>query len=56
MKAATAITRVNFRNVLFLTDFSEPSEAAVPFVSAIARAYGSQTLVLNVLLPDPLLY
>lgn len=56
MKAATAITRVNFRNVLFLTDFSEPSEAAVPFVSAIARAYGSKTLVLNVLLPDPLLY
>ena len=56
MKAATATTRVNFHNVLFLTDFSEPSEAAVPFLTAVARAYGSRTFVLNVLLPDPLLY
>lgn len=56
MKAATATTRVNFHNVLFLTDFSEPSEAAVPFLTAVARAYGSKTFVLNVLLPDPLLY
>jgi nucleotide-binding universal stress UspA family protein len=56
MKAATATTRVSFRNVLFLTDFSEPSERALPFAIGIARAYGSRTFVLHVLQPDPLLY
>lgn len=56
MKAATAVSRVSFRNVLFLTDFSEPSEAALPFAIGIARAYGSKTFVLHVLQPDPLLY
>lgn len=56
MKAATAVQRVKFRNVLFLTDFSEPSEAALPFAVGIARAYGSKTFVLHVLQPDALLY
>ena len=56
MKAATATTRVSFRNVLFLTDFSQPSEGALPFAMAIARAYGSKVSVLHVLQPDPLLY
>ena len=52
MKAAVATPRVSFRNVLFLTDFSEPSEAALPFAIGIARAYGSKTLVLHVLQPS----
>ena len=56
MKAVTATTRVSFRNVLFLTDFSQPSEGALPFAMAIARAYGSKISVLHVLQPDPLLY
>lgn len=60
MKAAVATAvatkRVTFKNVLLLTDFSEPSEAALPFASAIARAFGTKTFVLHVLMPDPLLY
>lgn len=56
MKAATATARISFRNLLFLTDFSEPSEAALPFAMSIARAYGAKTFVLHVLQPDPLLY
>ncbi len=56
MKAATASARVTFKNVLFLTDFSEPSEAALPFAISIARAYGSKMFVLHVLLPNPVLY
>jgi nucleotide-binding universal stress UspA family protein len=56
MKAAEASARVTLKNILFLTDFSEPSEAALPFAIGIARAYGSKTFVLHVLRPDPLLY
>lgn len=56
MKTAVASARVTFKNLLFLTDFSEPSEAALPFAISIARAYGSNTFVLHVLMPDPLLY
>ena len=55
-RVSAAGTRINFRNILFLTDFSEPSEAALPFAMGIARAYGAKTFALNVLRPDPLLY
>ena len=56
MKSTIATPRVSFRNVLFLTDFSEPSEAALPFAIGIARAYGSKTFVLHVLQPNPMVY
>lgn len=56
MKAAEASARVTLQNVLFLTDFSQPSEAALPFAVGIARAYGAKIFVLHVLRPDPLLY
>ena len=56
MKAAVANARVTFKNLLFLTDFSGPSETALPFAIGIARAYGANTFALHVLMPDPLLY
>lgn len=56
MKAAVASPRVTFKNTLLLTDFSEASEAALPFAAAIARAFDAKTFVLHVLMPDPLLY
>jgi nucleotide-binding universal stress UspA family protein len=56
MKAAEASARVTLQNVLFLTDFSEPSEAALPFAIGIARAYGAKIFALHVLRPDPMLY
>jgi len=56
MKAVQAVAPVSFRNILFLTDFSEPSEAALPFAAGIARAYGSKIFALHVLQPEALLY
>jgi nucleotide-binding universal stress UspA family protein len=44
-------TRISVRNILYLTDFSEPSEAALPFAVAIARDYGASVYALHVLTP-----
>lgn len=56
MKTAGANTRVTLKNVLFLTDFSEPSEAALPFAVAIAREYDARVHALHVLTPTPYRY
>lgn len=47
---------IRLKNILFLTDFSEPSEAALPFAAAIARGYGAKTYALNVIIPAMYLY
>jgi len=44
-------TRVQLRNILYLTDFSEPSRAALPFAAALARTYGATIHALHVLTP-----
>lgn len=44
--------RITVGNVLFLTDFSEPSEAALPFALAIAEKYGARVHALHVLTPS----
>lgn len=49
-------TRVILRNILYLTDFSEPSEAALPFATAIARKYGAKVQALHVLIPNAYTY
>lgn len=51
MAAATVIKRISLRDILYLTDFSEPSELALPFVAEIARGYNSAVHALHVLLP-----
>jgi nucleotide-binding universal stress UspA family protein len=51
MKVAEVGARITLKNILFLTDFSEPSEAALPFAAAIAREYGCKIYVLHVLTP-----
>ena len=48
--------RVSFKNILFLTDFSEPSCDALPIATAIARAYGSTVHAVHVLLPSSYTY
>ena len=48
--------RIGLKNILFLTDFSEPSEAALPFAIALARKYGAKVHALHVLLPEPYTY
>ena len=48
--------RIALKNILYLTDFSEPSEVALPFALEIARTYGSVVHALHVLLPSPYTY
>ncbi len=48
-------TQITLKRVLYLTDFSEPSEAALPFALTIARDYGASIHALHVLtsvIPD----
>ncbi|HXX20105.1 MAG TPA: universal stress protein [Candidatus Acidoferrum sp.] len=49
-------SRVVLKNVLYLTDFSEPSEAALPFASSIAREYGAKVYAYHVLIPATYTY
>ncbi|MGB2592612.1 MAG: universal stress protein [Candidatus Acidiferrum sp.] len=56
MRAIEAGVRLSLKNILLLTDFSEPSELAVPFAIAIAREYESKVHAMHVLTPVPLAY
>jgi nucleotide-binding universal stress UspA family protein len=47
-------TRVTLKNILYLTDFSEPSEAALPFAATIAREYQSKVYALHILMAVPM--
>ncbi len=51
MRAVEAGTRVSLNNILFLTDFSEPSETAIPYAIATAREYEAKVHALHVLTP-----
>ncbi len=55
-KTTTAVTRIKLSKVLYLTDFSEPSEAALPFAAAVAREYGAKVYAMHVMTPSPLVY
>ncbi len=44
-------TRITLKNVLYLTDFSEPSEAALPFAISIAREYEAKVFTFHVVIP-----
>jgi nucleotide-binding universal stress UspA family protein len=57
MMHTTAISkRITLKNILFLTDFSEPSVIALPFAAMIARAYGARVTALHVLVPSVYTY
>jgi len=47
---------ISLKNILFLTDFSGPSEAALPFAAAIARWYGATVYSLHVFTPLSCVY
>jgi nucleotide-binding universal stress UspA family protein len=47
---------ISLKNILYLTNFSEPSEAALPFAIEIARAYGASVYGLHVLVPSSVVY
>jgi nucleotide-binding universal stress UspA family protein len=42
---------IQLKNILYPTDFSRPSELALPFAAALARAYGATVHALHVLTP-----
>ncbi len=44
---------VQVKRILYATDFSEASRAALPLVSAIARQYGSHVYIANIWSPLP---
>ncbi len=56
MRTAEARTKATIKNILCLTDFSQPSEAAIPFAAAIARGYGATVHAMHILIPGPYLY
>ena len=56
MRAIETGARLTLKNILLLTDFSEPSEIAIPFAIAIAREYESSVYALHVLTPVQLAY
>jgi nucleotide-binding universal stress UspA family protein len=56
MSAPHLSTSTKVKNILYLTDFSEPSEAALPFAATLARGYGAKVHALHVLIPAPYVY
>jgi nucleotide-binding universal stress UspA family protein len=56
MKTIEAVTPVKVKSILYLTDFSKPSEAALPFAITCGRGCGANVHALHVLIPKPYLY
>jgi nucleotide-binding universal stress UspA family protein len=48
MKAIEARTRIQFKNILFATDFSAAADAAIPFAVELAKRYGAKLHALHV--------
>jgi nucleotide-binding universal stress UspA family protein len=44
------------KNILYLTDFSQPSEAALPFAMTLGRGYGAKVHALHVFVPAASVY
>ena len=53
MPIAPEVTRVSLKNILFPTDFSPFSNAALPFATTLARVYGATILMTHVVAPQP---
>src|SRR5271156_2708247 len=49
-------TEIKLRNILYLTDFSGPSESALSFAITLGRGYGAKVHALHILLPTPYPY
>ena len=53
MEMISAGTRISLKNILFATDFSAPSNAALPYALSIAGKYGAKLLPVNVVSLSP---
>ncbi len=47
----TSHAGISLKNILFATDFSEASQAALPYAAAIARRYDSQLHIAHIMSP-----
>lgn len=56
MRTIEAGAPVRIKKNLYLTDFSQPSEAALPFATALGCGYGASVCALHVLIPAPYVY
>src|SRR5271155_5727267 len=56
MRAIETSAGITLKNILYLTDFSEPSEAALPFATTLGRGYGATVHALHVLIPAATAY
>ena len=55
MPVTKANLRLALKNILFTTDFTAASDAALPYVTALARWYGSRIVVVHCVEPEPIL-
>jgi nucleotide-binding universal stress UspA family protein len=55
MPVPKANLRLSLKNILFTTDFTPASEAAQPYVTALACWYGSKIVVVHCVEPEPVL-
>jgi|SRR5689334_16057683 nucleotide-binding universal stress UspA family protein len=55
MKTTVVASQISLKNILYATDFSRYSDAALPFALSMARKYGSRLFTVNVVsvLPFP---
>jgi nucleotide-binding universal stress UspA family protein len=51
MKTLDTQTRIQLKNVLFLTDFSTPAAAAIPYAAEVAKRFGAMLYALHVQTP-----
>jgi nucleotide-binding universal stress UspA family protein len=52
MGSVATVNDIQLNHCLYLTDFSESSQAALPFVTAIAREYGCKIYACHIQLPN----
>jgi len=47
--------RISLKNILFATDFTSASDAALPYAAALADWYGAKVVVAHAVSPEPML-
>lgn len=53
MPTVSQVSRISLKNILFPTDFSPASRAALPFARILAQIYGSTILLAHSMPPEP---
>ena len=51
MKTLDGSTRIQLRNILFLTDFSPAANAAIPYAAEVAKRFGAKVFALHMRTP-----